>query len=77
MNSEKLAFGAIEETNTSSKVLKEVEESRKSFIGASDENSIIGIFNICKWMSMWVSPRSVRKDVTEEGKEIGGKGENW
>jgi hypothetical protein len=52
MNSEKLGFGAIEETNTSSKVLKEGEESRKSFIGASDENSIIGIFNICKWMSM-------------------------
>ena len=60
----------------SSKVLKDVKNSGKSFIIRVVRSCVIGVFNICKWMGKYfiVLPWSVRKYFTEERMEIVTKG---
>lgn len=51
MDGKELAFRAIEkETDAGSKVLEEMQNSRKGLIGAGNENSVINAFHVSERM---------------------------
>ena len=51
MDGKELTFRAIEkETDAGSKVLEEMENSRKGLIGAGNENSVISAFHVSEKM---------------------------
>ena len=62
-----------EETNTCREVLEKMQEATKCVMGTSDENRIIGVFGISKWMDGGVGPGSISKYFMKEGVKIRGK----